>query len=88
MDLQAIRPWLEEPEEQTVGTHIAVSHCAATPAGLTVTVRVKLVRVEGRQLEFEVHAHDGVDVISEGTHRRQVIRRTKFLERVARKAQA
>src|SRR5512137_1757456 len=48
--IKAINPHLEWPREQTVGTHIDVSHIAATPAGFEVTARVKLVAVEGRRL--------------------------------------
>ena len=46
--IKAINPYLDFPHEQTVGTHINVSHQAATPAGLTVTAKVVLVEVEGQ----------------------------------------
>ena len=52
----AIKPHLDWPAEQTVGTHVNVSHSAATPPGLEVTARVKLVAVDGRRLTFEVEA--------------------------------
>jgi fluoroacetyl-CoA thioesterase len=84
--MQAVNPFLEAPHEQTLGTHIHVSHGAATPPGLEVLVRVKLVRVEGRRLLFEVEAHDGVDLISRGRHERCVIDRRRFDPRVAQKA--
>jgi len=84
--IQAVNPHLEWPEEQTVGTLIAVSHLAATPPGLRVTTRVKIVAVEGRRLRFEIEAHDGVDTISKGTHERVVIQRSKFSEKLRQKA--
>lgn len=84
--IQAVNPHLEWPEEQTVGTHIAVSHLAATPPGLRVTTHVKIVAVEGRRLRFEIEAHDGVDTISKGTHERVVIQRSKFSEKLRQKA--
>jgi fluoroacetyl-CoA thioesterase len=84
--IKAINPYLDWPEEQSVGTHIDVSHSAATPPGLRVTVKVKLMTVEGRRLVFEVAAHDGVDLISKGTHERFVIDRARFSEKVRRKA--
>lgn len=59
--IKAINPHLDWPAEQTVGTHIDVSHEAATPPGLEVTARVKLIEVSGRKLVFKVEAHDGVD---------------------------
>jgi len=43
-------------EEQSVGTHIDVSHEAATPPGLEVTASVELIGVEGRKLIFAVSA--------------------------------
>jgi fluoroacetyl-CoA thioesterase len=86
--VDAINPHLDWPSEQTLGTHIDVSHAAATPPGFAVTVKVKLVRVDGRKLFFEVEASDGVHVISKGTHERFVIDRARFVDSVARKAAA
>jgi len=76
--IMAINPHLDWPQEQTVGTHINVSHEAATPPGLEVTATVKLIAVEGRRLVFSVEAHDGIDLISKGIHERFVINREKF----------
>ncbi len=76
--IQALKPHLDWPEEQTVGTHINISHVAATPPGLDVTATVKLVEVDGRRLLFEVEAHDGVDLITRGKHERFVILKDKF----------
>ena len=84
--MQALRPWLDEPAELTLGTHIDVSHCAATPPGREVTVQATLVEVRGRRLRFEVEAHDGVELISRGHHARAVVDRARFLERVAGKS--
>lgn len=42
-----------------MGTHVDVSHTAATPLGLTITVEAVLTKREGRRLEFAVVAHDG-----------------------------
>ena len=76
--IKAINPHLDWPEEQTVGTHINVSHEAATPVGLEVTASVELIAVEGRKLTFAVEAHDGIDLISKGTHERFIINKSKF----------
>lgn len=83
--IKAINPHLDWPAEQTVGTHIDVSHEAATPPGLTVTASVELVAVEGRKLVFAVEAHDGVDLVSRGRHERFIIDRVKFDARVGAK---
>ena len=83
--IRAINPHLDWPREQTVGTHIDVSHEAATPPGLEVTATVTLVATEGKKLIFEVEAHDGIDLIAKGRHERFVIDREKFDARLAKK---
>jgi len=77
-----------DPHEQTLGTHVAVSHAAATPPGFAVRASVELVEVDGRRLVFEVLAHDGVDEISRGRHERCVIDRARFDARLRAKAAA
>jgi len=52
---------------------------------LTVTVDVRLDKIEGRKLTFSVSAHDGVDKIAEGRHERHVIEASRFNARVAEK---
>ncbi len=83
--IQALNPHLDWPEEQTVGTHIDVSHLAATPPGLEVTAKVTLLEVDGRRLVFEVEASDGVDLIASGRHERFVIRKDKFDRKIQEK---
>jgi len=84
--IQAINPHLDWPTEQTVGIHINVSHIAATPPGLEVTAKVKLKAIDGRKLFFEVEAHDGIDLICQGSHDRFVIYPEKFNQKVKEKA--
>jgi len=86
--LLAILPHIDWPAEQSVGTHVSLSHSAATPPGMEVHAKVKLVKVDGRRLVFEVEANDGVDTICKGTHERFLINAAKFVERVNAKAQA
>lgn len=83
--IKAINPHLDWPNEQTVGTHIDVSHDAATPPGLEVTATIELIKVEGRKLVFIVEAHDGIDLISKGRHERFVINKEKFYAKVNEK---
>lgn len=84
--IQAINPHIDWPDEQTVGIQVDLSHVAATPPGLTVTVKGKLEEVEGRKLSFSLVADDGVDTISEGRHDRFVINAAKFKAKMAAKA--
>jgi fluoroacetyl-CoA thioesterase len=83
--IEAIRPHLDWPREQSLGTRVDFSHTAATPPGLTIVVDVRLDKVEGRKLTFTLSAHDGVDEISRGTHERYVIDVARFNEKVALK---
>ena len=83
--IQAINPHLDWPREQTVGIAVCLTHSAATPPGLTVTVKGKLEKVEGRKLTFSVSADDGIDQISEGTHERFVIDVKKFNDKILTK---
>ena len=83
--IQAINPHLDWPREQTLGTHVDLTHEAATPPGMEVTVRVRLEEVDGRRLKFAVQASDGVDVIGRGSHGRFVIDRGRFDGRMGRK---
>lgn len=84
--IQAINPHLDWPKEQTVGTDVKFSHVAATPPGLTITIKTKLETVEGRKLVFSVVVSDGVDKISEGIHERVVIDTAKFNAKAEAKA--
>jgi fluoroacetyl-CoA thioesterase len=86
--IEALRPHLDWPREQSLGTRVDFSHLAATPPGLTVTVDVKLESIDGRKLSFSISAHDGVDQISEGKHERVVIDSARFAAKVAEKAQS
>jgi fluoroacetyl-CoA thioesterase len=84
--IQAVNPHLEWPNEQTVGIGVNVSHSAATPVGLTVTVHVRIEDVAGRKIRFAVSADDGVDQISAGFHDRYVIDADRFNRKAAEKA--
>jgi fluoroacetyl-CoA thioesterase len=83
--LLSIKPYLDWPREQSVGTHVNFSHLAATPPGLTVRVSCEVIEVEGRRVRFRATAHDGHDLVSEGTHERVVIDTEKFNRKLRHK---
>ena len=83
-----IKPYLDWPREQSVGTHVDFSHLAATPPGLTVTVESEVIAVDDRKVTFRARAHDGHDLISEGTHERMVIDAARFAQRLQGKRAA
>ena len=82
--VNGLAPYLA-PGQQSVGTMVNVKHLAATPVGATVTARAELLSIDGRRLFFKVSAHDGTDLIGEGTHERALIDLAKFEQRVAAK---
>jgi fluoroacetyl-CoA thioesterase len=84
--IELVKPHLDWPREQSLGTHVDLSHLAATPPGLTIEITVTLTAVEGRRLAFALRASDGIDVISEGTHERHVIDVARFATKIAAKA--
>ena len=84
---QLMAPHLDAGEG-SVGTHVDVSHVAATLPGQTVKVDVELVEMQGRKLRFKVSAHDGLDPIGEGYHERAVVAWDRFNAKVAEKAKA
>ena len=83
--IELVKPHLDWPREQTLGTRVELSHLAATPPGFTVEIRARLESVAGRKLVFSVSASDGADLISEGTHERHVIDACRFDEKIAAK---
>lgn len=68
-----------EGEETTVGTFMGTSHSAATPLGMKVTAKATVTAVNGREIEFSVEASDECGKIGEGTHKRFVVYREKFM---------
>ena len=84
--IDAIKPHLDWPNEQSLGTLVSFNHLAATPPGLTITINGTLDRIEGRRLCFALTGHDGVDKISDGTHERVVIDAARFNGKMAEKA--
>ncbi|MGH6940161.1 thioesterase family protein [Hypericibacter sp.] len=83
----ALEPHLE-PGQRTVGTRVDLSHEAATPIGMTVTVDIELVEVDGKRLRFKVEARDDKDVIGRGHHERFIIDEAKFMARLETKTRS
>ena len=82
--LNAIRPYLD-PGESAVGTAIDVRHLAATPVGHEVRAEAEVIKAEGKHVEFRVSAHDEMEEIGRGTHRRAIIDLDSFNKRLAGK---
>ena len=83
--LAAVEQSLPE-NHQSLGTHLDVTHVAATPVGMRVHATAEVLRVEGRTIYFRVRAEDERELIGEGTHERVVVNVARFDERVQKKA--
>ena len=82
---RAIQPLLP-PGWVSVGTEVNVRHLAATPVGFEVRASARVIAVSGRSVTFAVEAHDGVELIGEGTHTRVLVDRDRFSVRVSSKS--
>jgi fluoroacetyl-CoA thioesterase len=82
--IELLRPYLA-PHERSVGTHIDISHVAATPVGMMVTAEVELIDVHARVLRFRVSCRDEIEPIGAGLHERTLIDHAQFSARVEKK---
>jgi len=80
MDLAAINAVKKNLPEGfiSVATKISITHLAATPLGMTVTVDATLIDIFQNRLTFQVVAFDEVEKIGEGTVERYIIDLDKF----------
>lgn len=83
--VNGIMPYVDWPREQSLGVHVDFEHLAATPPGMTLTIKGEVIAVEGRRVTFRVEAWDGIDRIAHGTHARMLIDPARFNARVAEK---
>jgi predicted thioesterase len=74
--------------QDSVGTHIDVSHIAATPIGMWVDITVTVNSVDGRAVTMEINAKDPVEQICRGSHSRFVVDVDKTIERLRKKVDA
>ena len=82
--VNACQAGLEEGQG-TVGTHMDISHDAATPVGMTVRAEAEVTAVDGRAVTFAVRAFDEAGQIGGGTHQRFVIDNERFLSKAQKR---
>ena len=81
-------PHLDDGED-SVGAHVSIDHLAATPAGLEVTIDVKLVEIDRRRVTFEFSVRDSIEDCGRGKHIRFIADKAKSFERIkAKRAKA
>ena len=75
-----------EPGMITLGVRIDLKHLAATPIGMMVRVTATLKEIDERKLVFAVEAYDEKEKISECTHERFIVNKSRFLQKVVEKS--
>ncbi len=70
----------------SVGVHVDVKHLAPTPINTTIRVRVEITEITKNRVTLIVEAWDAVEKIGAGVHRRAVVEKTRFMERVLSKS--
>lgn len=65
----------------SVGAFINVTHAAATPLGMEVCAKAKLISAEDKRLEFYIEVYDEKEKIGEGRHSRYIVKREKFMQK-------
>jgi len=82
---ESLMPFIDWPRELSLGTRLELTHEAATPPGMDVSVHVTLVEIDGRRLRFEVLAEDELDVICRGSHERYLVDVGRFEQGLIKK---
>lgn len=80
----SIEPFLE-PGQSSVGISINVTHCSATPMGMSVWAETEVTGIDRRRVTFSVKAYDEHGLIGEGTHDRFIIDVEKFQSKAENK---
>ena len=81
----SVKPYLEEGQE-TVGTHVDVSHNSATPEGMTVWCESEVVEIDRRKITFKVVVYDKDGIVGQGTHERFIIDENRFRDKMGQKS--
>jgi predicted thioesterase len=69
----------------TVGIANTMKHLSASPIGATIVSKARLTAIEGRKLTYHVEAHDSVEKVAEGTHKRLIVDSKDFFANLEKK---
>jgi fluoroacetyl-CoA thioesterase len=71
-----------EPGMTSVGAWAEIEHGKATPVGQAVEAEATLIGHHGRRLEFNVIVRQGDEIVARIRHRRVLVNRERFLQKV------
>ncbi|MDR1266167.1 MAG: thioesterase family protein [Propionibacteriaceae bacterium] len=83
--MELLAPHLDEGEF-SVGIDVELTHTVATPGGDLLTADLQVIQVERRAVLIAVTVSDAESVISVGRHRRAILDRARFVQRLSEKA--
>jgi predicted thioesterase len=84
---ETLRPLLDAGQA-SVGMEVDIRHLAPTPQDGKVQCTARVIGSEDTTVTFQVEASDDTELIARGVHKRAVISKAKFFERVARKTRS
>lgn len=80
--MEGLRAHLDE-DEISLGIHVNLSHEAATLVGWTIKIETTIHHIDHRAVTFEITVTDDRGtVVSTGTHRRGIVNRERFLNKL------
>lgn len=74
-----------DPDETSLGIHVAMDHLGATPTGHSVEIAVTVRSIEGRKVTLDAEVRDAVEVVGRGSHVRMVTDVDRFRPKVETK---
>ena len=78
----SVKPYLEDGQE-TVGTHVNVSHESAVGVGEKVWCESEVAEVDRRKICFNVAVFSEKGIVGRGTHERFIIDEKRFGEKIS-----
>ncbi|MDR1450634.1 MAG: hypothetical protein LBI84_10655 [Propionibacteriaceae bacterium] len=76
-----------EGDEFSVGVDVELTHTTPTPVGGSITANIEVIVVEPKTVLFAVTVNDEESVVSIGQHRRAILNRGRYDNKLAEKAE-
>jgi fluoroacetyl-CoA thioesterase len=73
--------------EFSVGIDFELTHTTPSPVGAAITVDLQVIQVDRKSVLFAVTVSDPESVVSIGQHRRAVLNRDRFVQKLTEKAE-
>ena len=72
--------------EASVGTFIELEHLAATPIGARIHCSARVIHIDRSVITFAIEAMNDQEKIARGLHRRRIVSRERFIQKLNAKA--